>query len=114
MGKPAPDQENNPAYGAYVQAQNTWHADRALVSAYEGFADEHADRYQDVRTRLDLGKGTTADAEFARVFEEHLDEQPLAVANAASVVDHQASQLAAAEAFHAEAVAVHDEVTASG
>ena len=45
------------------EALDAWHDDRALVAAYEGYADEHADLYQDDRTRLALGKGTTADSE---------------------------------------------------
>jgi hypothetical protein len=65
----------DPQLSAYVQAQSTRHADRAVVAAYEGFADKHADRYQDVRTRVDLGKGTTAGAEFARVYEELAEAQ---------------------------------------
>ena len=47
------------------EALDAWHDDRALVAAYEGYADEHADLYQDDRTRLALGKGTTADSERA-------------------------------------------------
>ncbi len=47
------------------EALDAWHDDRALVAAYEGYADEHADLYQDDRTRLALGKGTTADSEKA-------------------------------------------------
>ncbi len=74
-GKPAADVETNPAHTAYVQAQNTWHADRAVVAAYEGFADEHRDRYEDCRTRVDIGKGTTGDGEFVRQYEELLDAQ---------------------------------------
>jgi hypothetical protein len=72
--------EGNPEFDAYRQAQHTWHADRALVAAYEGFADEHRDRYEDCRTRVDLGKGTTGDAEFVRVYEQLLDVQAQASA----------------------------------
>ena len=47
------------------EAPDAWHDDRALVAAYECYADEHADLYQDDPTRLALGKGTTADSEKA-------------------------------------------------
>ena len=50
------------------------------MAAYEGFADEHRDRYEDCRTRVDLGKGTTGDAEFVRVYEQLLDVQAQASA----------------------------------
>jgi hypothetical protein len=60
--------------------------DGNLVKRYEGFTVEHARLCDDARTRVDRGgsRPTDADREFVRVFEQHLDEQPLALAHAAA------------------------------
>jgi hypothetical protein len=77
-GKSAPDVEANPAYSAYVQAQASAAADRDLVRRYEEFSTKYAHLYEDTRGRVDRGGNwpTSADREFVRVFETHLDAQP--------------------------------------
>jgi hypothetical protein len=108
--------EGNPLHDAYRQAQASAGVDRAIARDYEEFPERHQALYEDCASRVDAGKGSDDETSFVLHYRRRVEEQPIALVQAAAVLEARSVQLVdakaaltEAKAAHADAVAVHAE-----